>query len=228
MKSNVLECENWELLREEGDENFSIERSVDEYRKNCLKATAYAQSAQLIKELLTKHKIDRAASMGIGKGVLEWHLKRCMPDLYLIGTDYTEGALQLLRDVFVECDELKTFDVLRDSYRGGVNADCLILYRVSTEFDFDDWCRIFKRMYEEGIKNVVFVPTELLNVKLLLFETLCRVRNKVRGKRETFCGYMYSEAEFKKMFAGNKDEPLYRIEDRIPISRSAVYFLERC
>lgn len=119
MKSNALECENWELLREEGDENFSIERSVDEYRKNCLKATAYAQSAQLIKGLLTKHKIDRAASMGIGKGVLEWHLKQCMPDLYLIGTDYTKGALQLLRNVFVECDELKTFDMLRDSYRGG-------------------------------------------------------------------------------------------------------------
>lgn len=83
-------------------------------------------------------------------------------------------------------------------------------------------------MYEEGIKNIVFVPAELLNVKLLLFETLLRVRNKVRGKRETFCGYMYSEAEFKKMFAGNKDESLYRIKDRIPISRSAVYFLERC
>lgn len=137
------------------------------------------------------------------------------------------GGIQLLKDVFIECDELKTFDMIKDSYRE-MNADCLILYRISTEFDFDTWCSIFKRMYNEEIESIVFVPAELLNMRIYIFEMLRHMRNKVRGRRDAFCGYMYSEAVYKKIFAGKKDKPLYRIEERIPISGSAIYFLGRC
>ncbi len=225
MESDTLGCKSWELLREEGDEDFSIEKSVEQYRENCGKAVGYGQSAKFISNLLKKYKYNRVASLGIGKGVLEWHLKKNNPELYLIGTDYTESAIRSLQNVFTECDRLEVFDIKKDNFKK-LNTDCVIMYRVSTEFDYKEWCDIFTKMYEDGIKNIIFVPTELLNLKLFVFEKLRHIRNVLLGKKDTFCGYMYSESDFKKMFSGENRRLQYKIGEVIPIYRSAIYYLD--
>jgi hypothetical protein len=224
MQSGKLECNGWEVLREQGDRNFSVDKSIEEFRNTCHNADSYAKMAKVTSNVLDRYGHNRVASLGIGKGIFEWHLKNFNPKLYVIGTDYTKQSIKLLRQVFTECDELKVFDMKNNSYRE-LGAECLIMYRVSTEFNYEDWCEIFEKMYNDGVQSIIFIPTELLNIKSASIEILLRLKNKIMGRKEIFCGYMYSLGDFKKIFSHG----MWKIREEIPITanNTVIWYLVR-
>lgn len=211
---------NWDLLRQD-DANpaFSLEKSKAEYVKNCKGAKTYRRHAACICKKLAKK--DKICSLGAGKGILEWHMKQINPDMYMCCTDYTKESVSRLGDLFTECDEFRVFDMLGD-YSELKMFDVLIMYRVSTEFDWNTWRKIFEKMYRAGINRIIFVPAELAGIKDAAREMLLRARFVMMRKELVFAGWLYSAREFQRMFAG-----LYSIKDISYIGNTAVFSLEK-
>ncbi len=153
---------------------------------------------------------------------MEWHIKRLRPELRVECTDYTANAIKQLKKVFVNCDAAYTFDMLAGDWSMLNHCDVLILSRVSTEFDYDTWVKLFQLMAGAGIKNILFIPTELLGVKDAMRKIKARAMNKLRGREDTFCGWMYSENEFVKMW-----NRIYRVEAKIGYQNTAIYKLRK-
>lgn len=156
---DTLSAENWDKLRlDEKPGPFSIERNIDDYERNCTISVGYHEAAEAIVRLWDEYKLGkRLVSFGCGKGIVEWHIKKLMPELYIKCTDYATESLELLKKVFVECDEFKKFDMLStDDYKELRQDEALLMYRVSTEFSFEQWKEVFERLYRGGRSKYYF------------------------------------------------------------------------
>lgn len=165
--------------------------------------------------------------MGVGKGILEWHLKKLEPQLVIECTDYTEQALEQLKRVFIDIDKAYQFDILNGDYMKLDTDSVFIMYRVSTEFALKEWYEIFNNMYNAGIDYIIFVPAGLCNLWDILKEKIKHIKNIIMRKNDIFCGYLYSECEYMKMFKGKGIKPLYGIKNRIDFDGTAAFLLER-
>ena len=221
ISGDSLNKANWEELRNDGiSGSFSIEKSVVDYERSCRNADEYAKLAKIITEELSSNA--HLVSLGVGKGILEWHIKQINSKITIECTDYTVNSIELLKRVFINMDAAYVFDILNGDYEKFDKDSILLFFRVSTEFDFEQWKDIFNKMYISGIKNLIFVPTGVDNINSMIVEEFRHIFNKVLGRKDIFCGWLYSENEFLKMFS-NK----YDIERKIPFSQTAVYFLRR-
>ena len=98
-----LNQNNWDILRtDEKQTPFSFEKNIDDFEKNCLARTDYEIVAKCIIAIIKKNSFNdkRVISMGAGKGILEWHLKRLMPELKVECTDYAEKSINLIKSLF--------------------------------------------------------------------------------------------------------------------------------
>ena len=230
MNNNSLNQTNWEVLRcSEKDPAFCLEKSQEDYEKNCKKLTTYEKSAQEILKILDRNKLNRKKiiSLGAGKGILEWHLKKQSPTLIVECTDYTEMAIKQLKQVFKTVDNVYSFDMINGDYIDLDTSALFLMYRVSTEFDIDSWYQIFSKMYDAEIEYVMYVPTELASIKLMLKEVASHIVNLFLGRKDTFCGWLYSESEFIKIFHNKTPNPLYHIQERVLFDNSAIFLLKR-
>lgn len=230
MHSDSLDMENWEILRtyDEGG-YFALERSRTEWIKNCEKAIDYKETAEKIKCIIEKNGWRKMASLGIGKGVLEYHLKKMCPQLALECTDYTRKSLELLKGLFEECDKFSIFDVAKDDFSVFNDCDVILMYRISTEFTKTQWNEIFYKMYTAGIKNIIFVPANLLTWDIAVKEKAHYVVNMIRHKKNIFCGWMYSRNEFLEFFSGTLGESysLYSVISSYKKRNTEIFELKR-
>lgn len=221
----TLNAENWDVLRvDEKPGPFSIERTIDDYEKNCIRCVEYKKAAEIIARMWTEYRLgERLVSLGCGKGILEWHIKKLMPELYIKCTDYAKESLKLLEKVFAECNEFEAFDMLKaDDYAGLKQDETLLMYRVSTEFTLEQWKEVFEKLYGGGIQNIIFVPAEILTFPIAVNEKKNQLANWVKHRKNTFCGWMYSIKEFKKMF-----ELKYEVTYCEKLSNTEIWLLTR-
>ena len=76
---DMLNEKNWDILRmDERDSAFAIEKDIESYEQNCRNAQSYKNAAQKICDILRQENLinKRIISLGAGKGILEWHLKK--------------------------------------------------------------------------------------------------------------------------------------------------------
>ena len=226
---NILNNNNWDVLRtDESDSPFAVEKTVLAYENNCKKMVVYEKVAKIIVSELEKIRdTNTIVSLGSGKGILEWHLKHLKPTWRVECTDYAAKAIEKLKDVFVGADDIYTFDIINGNYDRFKNGEVILFYRVSTEFDRDQWVDIFQKMYDGNISNIVFVPTGIDKIFEMIRERFRHILNIFMGRKDVFCGWLYSEREFLKMFHGYDEKPLYRIVSKIPFEKTAIYILDR-
>ncbi len=224
LEGNYLNEDNWELLRNDEEEGpFSIERTKEKYEENCKKAISYKEAANIIVNYLQEKDLTKKTivSLGSGKGVLEWHIKQINPQLTVSCTDYTKEAIAALKNVFPSVDEAYPFDILNDDY-SKIGADStIIIYRVSTEFNRQQWIDIMSKMYNSGIERIIYVPVRVETFLSMSLEKMRYIINVLRGRKPTFCGWLYSESELNKMF---KD---YNVVEKTDFDNTTIYFLER-
>lgn len=221
----TLNAENWDRLRLDNELGpFSIERKIDDYEKNCILSVEYRKMAEIISGIWKEYNLgERLVSLGCGKGIVEWHIKKLMPNLYIKCTDYTKESLRLLEKVFIKCDEFESFDLLSaDDYKNLKQDETLLMYRISTEFSIEQWETIFERLYEEGIQNIIFVPAEVLTVSIAINEKKNQFVNWVKHRKNTFCGWMYSKNEYGKML-----KETYKIAYCERINNTEIWLLRR-
>lgn len=202
---DTLNETNWDILRMNEHENaFSLEKDVESYEKNCKNSPKYKHAAEKICSILDSRKLcsQKIISLGVGKGILEWHLKKLRPELVIECTDYTVNAIEQLKKVFVDMDSAYPFDILEGNYAQLDTNAIFLMYRVSTEFSEHDWCQIFTKMQKAKIKHILFVSTGLDNLLDMAKEKLIYILNVLRRRKNIQCGWLYSEKEYIKMFTG--------------------------
>lgn len=229
MNSNKLDINAWEFLRKEykDSRDFSIEETRKEWIQNCIHKNDYQKAARIICYIISGHNWEKIVSLGVGKGILEYHLKKNISTLNIKCTDYTPDSLRLLSSVFTECDRFSVFNMLSDNYNEFENEDAVIIYRLSTEFSKRQWQEIFKKLYNSNIRNVLYIPTEILNLSMIVDEKRKFLTNILEGKKNTFCGWMYTRKEFETFFFGKRKDNLYTIVHAYKLGNSAIFELER-
>ena len=221
---------NWDMLRTDSAPGpFSIEKEISEFEENCKAATSYRETAEIICGFIEKHKLgNRMVSLGCGKGTVEYHIKKIMPELHIKCTDYAQKGIEQLAKVFVDCDEFGTFDMLAGDYgEWAKTGDILLMYRVSTEFTAEQWQTIFDRIYNANIQYVILVPTEIMTLWMALKAKIRLFYNILSGRKVTFSGWMYSRKEFFKFFSGKDGKPKYQVIAFKEYKDSGVFALER-
>lgn len=221
---------DWDLLRtESGDKAFAfVEKDKEAYAGMCAERMDYRNMAQEILEIMERNGVrDNIVSLGCGKGILEWNIKNLKPGLHIECTDYTTKGINLLKQVFPECDAIYEFDMLNTDHYKRINQEdpAVLLYRVSTEFDFQTWKGIFRDIFQNGLRHIIFVPTEICTVRIALIEMESYIYHllKEKGKvRNVFCGYMYSRKTFEKMWKN-----YFKIIEAKVSGNTMIYLLER-
>lgn len=202
LKSSELNQENWDVLRTISEEKaYAIEDDIESYEKNCRESVSYGESSKDIIDVLNKYMCKHVVALGAGKGILEWHLKKKQSDLFIECTDYASMAVEKLKKVFVDCDVIFEFDMMNGDYRVFDNNAFFILYRVSEEFCFSDWCTVLQKMRESKIKNIIYIPDMIATIDLAQQMKRSHERNIEKGIQDTFCGWIYSEDMLEKMFS---------------------------
>lgn len=229
IKQNKLDRNAWENLRKnnKSPKEFAIEKTRKDWIQNCLRQKDYRKTAQIICFIIKNNKWEKIVSLGIGKGILEYYIKKFLPETNMKCTDFTPESLQLLKNVFTECDRFSAFDMLNDNYNELENEDVVIINRLSTEFTKKQWKEIFEKLYLSNIHNILYIPTEILTLKMSLDEKRNMIANMLQGKNNIFCGWMYTQNEFKSFFLGTRKKPLYEIKHIYRLENSAIFELHR-
>ena len=218
-----LNKEAWDSLRV-GTENpaFQFEATLEEYESNCARRTDCCEVAKTIRDAILSigAGVSSVVSLGAGKGIVEWHLKKLLPSLPMICTDYAESGVASLRQLFPACDKVMVFDMLKGDYSVFGKDAVLLMNRVSTEFTPTEWKQIFKSCRSSGVKYILFVPTEIASIRLKTMETLRHLARRVLRRRDTFCGWLYSRRKFDMLIPSQ-----YSIEGFKKIGHSAIYKL---
>ena len=218
-----LNKEAWDSLRMgTGNPAFQFEATLEEYETNCTRRTDCREMAKAIRDAILSigAGVSSVVSLGAGKGIVEWHLKKLLPSLPMICTDYAESGVASLRQLFPACDKVMVFDMLKGDYSVFGKDAVLLMNRVSTEFSPSEWMQIFRLCKSSGIKYILFIPTELASIWLKTMETLRHLARRVLRRRDTFCGWLYSQREFDRLVSDQ-----YKIEEATKIGDSAIYKL---
>ncbi len=221
-----LNQNNWDILRtDEKLTPYSFEKKVEDFEKNCLERTDYEIVAQSIIDVINSNNFNdkRVISMGAGKGILEWYLKRKKPELIVECTDYTEKAIELIKLLFTDVDKAYTFDMINGDYNTISENSLLLFYRVSTEFDQKCWYKIFEKMYNANIEYIIYLPI-VDTSKSILKEKKYHLSNIYHKRKDIFCGWLYTENEFLKIFHNKGKKALYTIEQRVTINNNSSDF----
>lgn len=219
-----LNKEAWDSLRMgTGNPAFQFEATLEEYETNCARRTDCCEVAKTIRDAILSigAGVSSVVSLGAGKGIVEWHLKKFLPSLPLVCTDYAESGVASLRRLFRTCDKVMVFDMLKGDYSVFGKDAVLLMNRVSTEFAPSEWRQIFKSCKSAGIKYILFIPTELASIRLKVMETLRHFARRALHRRDTFCGWLYSRKEFDRLMSFD-----YQIESMQKIGDSALYKLK--
>lgn len=208
LKDNELNSpESWDVLRETHT-HFSVANNREEW----LKASevlikkdgqdgGLKKRAKDIVNLIEKNKIQQIFSVGVGGGGLEYQIKKIIPQIKMICSEYSKSNINLLKNVFVECDKIIFFDVKKSDWRistDDVGAEKLLclLYRVDPHLTDLEWKIVFSKMSDSGIKNILFIPCSLLTMKSVINRFLRRLKWLIKGRKYSFSGYLRTRKRF--------------------------------
>lgn len=221
---SLLSSQNWDAVRMDPTQTgFAFESSREAYDCACAVRGDYAESTQMVLQSLEEYGLLAwpLVSLGVGKGILEWHLKRLRPELRLWCTDFAPTSVRMLADYLPDMEETFTFDIVNGDYRIFDSSSTLLMYRISTEFSATVWRQIFRKIRAAGIKTFIFVPTEIATFKIKLLEVLSRLKAFLLGRRQVFCGWLYGDSEIRSFFDG------YELVEFRPYGQTAVYVFRR-
>lgn len=222
IQGTTLDRNNWEILRNNQIEKpFAFEKTKEEYIENIQREKGYQKRAKIIAREIKKLNVKKVVSVGCGKGILEFYLKRYLPDVTIVCSEYTESSLNKLKE-YSNCDDFIYFDILEGDYLQFDLDTCLLFYRVSTGFSFRQWEKIFKNIYKSNVLKIIFVPTELITIKDI-FSSFCNdLKNLFYRKNRILCGWMYTNVEFQ-YFLTNSWKNKKAIIKRIRTENSMIY-----
>jgi hypothetical protein len=204
---SLISAASWDTLREEHP-FFSIPDSREEWLAvSELTVQKDGQDANLIEraraivELIRQNGYTKLFSVGSGGAALEYQIKKLIPELSVMCSDYSPVTVQRLKKVFIESEDVVLFDLVEGDWQAVRNAylgekGLCLMYRLDAGFDDATWKQVFGRMAEAGVDDVLVIPTGTL--------TMLSVYNRKRRELVwhmkripiVFSGYLRTKARF--------------------------------
>ena len=188
---------NWNYLRDDKDEtDYYIPLDEEAFIK-IFERDKYANIIDSTKEYIEKFQINRIISLGSGRSSLEYQLK-LKTGVYTIISDITESILRLKKlDFFDEIlfiDITKTFELKLSS------STMVLLSRIDTELSDSQIKNLFKNLYHQKVKYILFIPAQLLSFKSILVQFYIVIKASILKKPLVDCGYSRSSSSFRKLW----------------------------
>lgn len=227
----------WSALRN-SHPHFVLERKREGWLKQCeLGKDKDGQDGYLperaatIAMILKKNGITSLYSIGVGEACLEYHIKKIYPELNLFVSEYIDNNVEVLKQVFKESRGVFKFDALKDDwsrFSDDHNA-CVLLFRLEDNFTDDELRKIFEKMYQAQVANVIYVPGLFLSVKFLIFEKLRLYFYRLLHKKIAFTGYHRTLSTSRKFWQSLYSEEKLNLCGKASIKRGASrgFFLKR-
>lgn len=210
MKNNALDSgESWDALRADHP-FFSISPEREEWlAASEVRIQKDGQDSRLIERardiaaLIKQKGTDRIFSVGVGGAALEYQLKKLIPDVPIVCSDYSEVTVDRLRKVFIEADGIIRFDALNGDWAEmnekymGKNGLC-IMYRIDASFSDAEWKKIFRRIHGGGIAAVLYIPTGTLTFLSVYNRKSREIGWFLRRIPAVFSGYIRTRKRFEE------------------------------
>ncbi len=199
--------ESWNVLRA-GHPHFSVSENREEWLKACESEvkkdgqdTGLIKRAKDVVRTLERLEIKSLFSVGVGGAGLEYQIKKIKPELKLICSEYSQSNVDLLKKVFWECDSIIVFDMTRKDWPValkdcGAEYQICLIYRIDASFTDAQWKNIFQNMFNSGVQNILYIPTNFLTVWSFLIRIRQMLWWKISHQPISFAGYLRT----KKMF----------------------------
>jgi hypothetical protein len=234
LKNNSLNfMESWDTLRS-SNPHFSIPETREEWLSASeAKVVKDGQDKGLVSRakdisvLFANKKINSVFSAGVGGAGLEYQIKKNLPGIKMVCSEYSPQNVSMLKKVFTECDDVILFDILKgdwnfvkENYLKDANS-VLIIYRLDAGFTNEEWRKIFESIHNAGIKNVLYIPTGLLTLLSIWNRKKREIKWAMTRKPVSFAGHLRSKKKFQSFWRG-----LYGEEGLNPGGLQG-FFLER-
>lgn len=222
LKDNSLNfVESWDNLRAEHP-HFSIPKVRAEWLETAeLKVVKDGQDKGLVERakniarVLKRENINTVFSVGVGGAGLEYHIKKNLPGVKVFCSEYSEQNVEALKGVFVECDGVVRFDILKGDWAQIKNtylldkSATLLVYRIDASFTDTEWRQIFENIYASGISNVVYIPTTLLSLLSVWNRKQRELLWFLKNNKISFAGHLRTKKTFQSFWAGLYGEEEY-------------------
>lgn len=209
---------DWDQLRNsEVEEAYYIPYNKEEYIK-MLKSEIQVKSKYLdtILNYCEKEKIEKIISIGSGRAILEYALK-INSNLNVTVTDVSKSILRIKKfDVFDDAYELNLLNTQTEKFQ---QSTLVLLSRIDTEFEDNDFAKLFLSLSTNGASHICFIPAELLTLKTLLVEIKIFISSFIRKRKRVDCGYARTKSEYLKSWKS------YYLENS-NYSLDDIYFLK--
>lgn len=185
---------DWNYLRESNVEApYFIPYDKESYLK-LISNLDFAYYVDSLKKYCHQNNISKIVSIGSGRCGLEYHLKM-NTDLNIVVTDTTDSILRI--KAFGLFDDALQINLLEDSTSLLVDSNTLILLsRIDTEFDDNNFKKLFELLSTKDVKYISLIPAELLSFKIILAELKILLISILKNKKRVYCGFARSKSEF--------------------------------
>ncbi len=159
-----------------------------------------ATAATAIVRFASSRGYHGIVSVGAGRALVEYHIKRLAPELHLTCTEYSPKVVERLKRVFEEADEVTEFDITSSPWSRFRPGSLVLFNRLDTELDDRQWREVFRNTASSGVKDILMVATGFLTPRTLLAEIWSRVVGLIKRRRLTFAGYTRTKARFCELW----------------------------
>jgi hypothetical protein len=203
---NLLSPSAWDQVRMTDNSvnaalGFYLPEDRPDWVRVCDESSSAAASAADIAKIVRHGRFTTVLSVGVGRACLEYHLKRLEPAVSLVCTEYSPRVVERLRQVFLECDRIEFLDIKTSAWTDAGPRCLVLLNRVDTELDDQEWRAVFKNLAAGGVQNILVVASGFLTPRALAFELRQRMMNIFFRRRLTFAGYRRTKARFKELWS---------------------------
>lgn len=193
MESHHHRSVHWDELRDDASKPaYYIPFTKEDYIvsiKSHLESTHYAEIIKYCKN----NNIKTIISLGAGRCILEYAIKT-KSDLKVIVSD-TSKSIDRIKSFNIFDDAIKTDYLHKDEIQAD-DTTMILLSRIDTEFDDENFRNLFQKLASNNIKHICFIPAELLDLKIFLAEMKTLLQSFILHKKKVFCGYARTKNEF--------------------------------
>lgn len=228
---SLVESEGWDLLRATGGQ-FFIPDNREQWIEMCNSPIVHDSNsgdlpnrAASIDRFCADNGVGkRIFSVGVGLAALEYHISKSSPGISLFCSDFGDEAVRRLKSVFLECDDIRGYDLVRQSFREvfpeGNAGDLLLIHRVDPHLSDVEWFNVFQNLAKDGVGDILFVPHRLLDLRYLKYSKQQELVHRVRGTTLAYSGRVRTLRRWSRIWGGS-----YSVKERVAVGYSSGFYL---
>ena len=205
---------NWGFLRNNQNEvQYFLPQTKTQYLQK-VEIDSPTLTQKMILEKCKKNGIKKIFSIGSGIAAQEFSLKK-FSHIPVVVSDYDSSICRLKE--FGIFDDALQLDALNDNLP--IDNETLVIFaRIDTEFEDENLKLIFQKCKSAGVKNIWFIPAELISIHILIAELKILIISLLFHKKRVFCGYARSKKAFINVWSN-----FYEIKTEFKKEKKSFY-----